>query len=140
MKQALGLALLSLGYLVIAYATKGVEPGVKISMFWLVALYFIHTIGELALSPIGLSMVNKLAPARLASLLMGVWLMSNAAANIFSGKLAALLPDGNGQAQSFLGFKIETLDDFFMLFAVMSGVAALALFALCPKLKKMMED
>ena len=139
-KQALGLASLSLGYLVIAYATKGVEPGVKISMFWLVALYFIHTIGELALSPIGLSMVNKLAPARLASLLMGVWLMSNAAANIFSGKLAALLPDGNGQAQSFLGYKIETLDDFFMLFAVMSGVAALALFALCPKLKKMMED
>lgn len=139
-KQAIGLCLLALGYFVIAFATKGVEPGVKISMFWLVALYFIHTLGELSLSPIGLSMVNKLSPARLASLLMGVWFMSNAASNILAGKLATLLPEGNGKVQSFLGIEIATLDDFFMLFAIMAGVAAIALFALCPKLNKMMED
>ena len=94
MKQALGLMLLALGYVVIAFAVRDQEPGVKVSMFWLIALYFIHTIGELSLSPIGLSMVNQLAPARFASLLMGVWFMSNAASNILAGKLAALLPTG----------------------------------------------
>jgi POT family proton-dependent oligopeptide transporter len=108
-------------------------------MFWLMALYFIHTLGELSLSPIGLSMVNKLSPARLASLLMGVWFMSNAASNILAGKLAALLPTGNGEVQSFLGYRIETLDQFFMLFAIMAGVAAVLLFCLCPLLKKMMK-
>ena len=132
-KQAIGLLLLAIGYLVISFATKGVEPGVKVSMFWLVTLYFIHTIGELSLSPIGLSMVNKLAPAHLASLLMGVWFMSNAASNILAGKLATLLPDTTAEnpvAKSFMGIEIASLDEFFLLFAVMAGVASLLLFAL----------
>ncbi len=137
-KQALGLAFLSLGYVVIAYATAGVSDGVKVSMFWLLALYFIHTLGELSLSPIGMSMVNQLSPARFATLLMGVWFMSNAASNILAGNLAALLPTG-GEPKSFLGFEVATLNDFFILFAVMSGVAAVLLFALCPVLKKMMK-
>lgn len=138
-KQAIGLLLLSVGYFVIAFATKGIEPGVKVSMFWLLALYFIHTIGELSLSPIGLSMVNKLSPAHLASLLMGVWFMSNAASNILAGNLATLLPVDGQPAKSFLGIRIETLDEFFMLFALMSGAAAVLLFCLCPMLKKMMK-
>lgn len=138
-KQAIGLALLSLGYVVIAFATKDVDAGTKVSMFWLMALYFIHTIGELSLSPIGLSMVNQLSPARFASLLMGVWFMSNAASNILAGNLATLLPDGSGTPKSFMGYEVATLNDFFTLFAVMAGVAAILLFALCPLLKKMMK-
>ena len=73
-KQAIGLLLLSLGYLVICFAVKDVQPGVKVSLIWLTGLYFIHTMGEIALSPIGLSMVNKLTPIRFASLMMGIWL------------------------------------------------------------------
>jgi POT family proton-dependent oligopeptide transporter len=138
-KQSIGLLLLAIGYLIISFATKDLAPGVKVSMFWLLTLYFIHTLGELSLSPIGLSMVTKLSPAHLASLLMGVWFMSNAASNILAGKLAALLPVEGQPAQSFLGFEIATLDQFFMLFAVMSGVAAVLLFCLCPLLKKMMK-
>jgi POT family proton-dependent oligopeptide transporter len=84
---------LALGYLVIALGVKGLEPGVKVSMMWLVSLYTIHTFGELCLSPIGLSMVNKLAPVKFASLLMGVWFLSTAAANKFAGTLAALYPE-----------------------------------------------
>ena len=137
-KQAIGLALLAIGYVVIAVATYGVEPGQKVSMWWLFALYFIHTMGELCLSPIGLSMVNKLSPARLASLLMGVWFMSNAAANILAGMLATLLPEGD-QTKSFCGFEITNLTEFFGLFAVMAGVASIVLFALCPLLKRMMK-
>ncbi|RDI15869.1 peptide MFS transporter [Flavobacterium sp. AG291] len=92
-KQAIGLFLLALGYLVIAFGVKGLEPGVKVSMMWLLSLYTIHTLGELCLSPIGLSMVNKLAPVKFASLLMGVWFLSTAAANKFAGTLSGLYPE-----------------------------------------------
>jgi POT family proton-dependent oligopeptide transporter len=70
-KMALGLALVALGYVVIAIAVKGLGMSDKVSMWWLIGLYIIHSIGELCLSPIGLSMVSKLAPLRLSSLLMG---------------------------------------------------------------------
>ena len=92
-KQAMGLFLLAMGYLVIAFGVKGIDPSTKLSMVWLVSLYTIHTFGELCLSPIGLSMVNKLAPVKLASLLMGVWFLSTAAANKFAGTLSALYPE-----------------------------------------------
>jgi POT family proton-dependent oligopeptide transporter len=92
-KQALGLFLLAIGYLVIAFGVKGIDPSTKVSMGWLVSLYTIHTFGELCLSPIGLSMVNKLSPARLASLLMGVWFLSTASANKFAGTLSSLYPE-----------------------------------------------
>jgi POT family proton-dependent oligopeptide transporter len=92
-KQSLGLALLAIGYLYIAYGVKDVAPWTKVSMIWLVGLYFIHTVGELCLSPIGLSMVVKLSPVRFTSLLMGVWFMSTATANKFAGTLSALYPE-----------------------------------------------
>jgi len=92
-KQAIGLFLLAIGYLVIAFGVKGIDPSTKLSMGWLVSLYTIHTFGELCLSPIGLSMVNKLAPVKLASLLMGVWFLSTAAANKFAGTLSSLYPE-----------------------------------------------
>ncbi|MEY4111488.1 MAG: hypothetical protein RLZZ46_1844 [Bacteroidota bacterium] len=92
-KQSLGLAFLALGYFYIAMGVDGVQPWEKVSMVWLVGLYLIHTIGELCLSPIGLSMVVKLAPTRFASLLMGVWFMSTATANKFAGDLSALYPE-----------------------------------------------
>ena len=138
-KQAIGLLLLAIGYAIIAFGTNGLEDGQKASMWWLFALYFIHTIGELSLSPIGLSMVNKLSPIHLASLLMGVWFMSNAASNILAGKLATLLPTAEQPVHSFLGYQITNLTDFFTLFAVMAGAAAILLFSLCPLLKKMMK-
>ena len=201
-KQSMGLFMLSIGYLVIALGVKGLEPGVKVSMLWLVGLYTIHTLGELALSPIGLSMVNKLAPLKFASLLMGVWFLSTSAANKFAGQLSTLYPEpvvaiqtveqierdqnvvlfpegfkkdsqkvgvvavipmekiqltaitNDAQrlsvkksvetnlvenAKSFLGFKVVTLYDFFMLFVVMSGAAAVVLFILSRKLLTMMH-
>jgi POT family proton-dependent oligopeptide transporter len=92
-KQSIGLFLLALGYLIIAVGVKGLEPGVKVSMMWLITLYMIHTFGELCLSPIGLSMVTKLAPVRFASLLMGVWFLSTATANKFAGDLSKLYPE-----------------------------------------------
>lgn len=138
-KQSLGLFLLAVGYLVIAFGVRGIEPGVKVSIMWLTGLYFIHTMGELCLSPIGLSMVNKLSPVRFASLLMGVWYMSTASANKFAGTLSSFYPEAGKAAKSFLGFPIENLFDFFMLFVVMAGVASVILFLLSGFLKKMMS-
>lgn len=61
----------------------------KAALSWLVLTYFFHTIGELCLSPVGLSVVTKLAPVKLASMLMGVWMLSSFVANIIGGFIAA---------------------------------------------------
>jgi len=175
-KMAMGLLLLAAGYVVIAFGVKGVSPSVKVSMLWLTSMYAFHTWGELCLSPIGLSLVSKLAPVKFTSLLMAVWFMANAAANVLVGKLSALYPPGpheigeaakaginlegilSGSIQptaaqlaqlnekgipyefkSFLGFQIHNLYEFFMLFAIMAGIAALLLFLLTRLLSKMMH-
>ncbi len=143
-KMAIGLALVALGYVVIAFAVYGLGALDKVSMFWLIALYVIHTMGELCLSPIGLSMVSKLSPLRFSSLLMGTWFLANAAANKFAGTLSALIP-GTGEAgqgaktTNFIGFEITSLFDFFLVFIVMCGIAAVILFGMSRWLEKKMH-
>jgi proton-dependent oligopeptide transporter, POT family len=136
-KQAMGLMFLSLGYVVIAVGVMDVGA-VKVSMMWLIALYFLHTVGELCLSPIGLSLVNKLAPARFASLLMGTWFLANATANKFAGTLSSYYPEA-GKVTSFAGYKMANIFDFFVLFIILSGAASIILFFLSKKLLKMMH-
>lgn len=175
-KQALGLALIALGYLIIATQVKDLGTAGKIGIIWLIILYLLHTWGELCLSPIGLSLVAKLAPKRFASLLMGVWFLGNAAGYALTGTLGALLPptgdkyaaasekgidlkavlDGTATLTSdqaaflaeqkiattyptFAGFTITNLFDFFMVFVILCGVAAILLYALTPLLKRMMH-
>ncbi len=95
-KFSIGLALLGFGFLFMIGAAMAASEGGKASMFWLVGAYFFHTIGELCLSPIGLSMVTKLAPLRLASLLMGVWFAFVGVANFVAGIVGSLIGiDGN---------------------------------------------
>ncbi len=137
-KMALGLLFMALGYLWIAYGVKNVRPGIKVSMIWLTILYALHTCGELCLSPIGLSLVNKLSPVKFASLLMAVWFTANAFGNKLAGSLSALYPE-NGKTTSFLGYHISNLYDFFMFFVFMAGLAALILFLLSKKLQSMMN-
>jgi len=91
-KQAIGLWLLSLGFLIIAFQVKDIGVSGKIGVIWLIVMYLFHTLGELCLSPIGLSLVAKLAPVRFSSLLMGVWFLANAAGYALAGTLGALLP------------------------------------------------
>lgn len=146
-KMAIGLALVALGYVLIAIAVKGLGMADKVSMWWLFGLYIIHSMGELCLSPIGLSMVSKLAPLRLSSLLMGTWFLANAAANKFAGTLSALIPPTPDPAStepvvypSFVGFQITNLYEFFMVFIIMTGIAAGILFFLSSWLQKMMKE
>jgi POT family proton-dependent oligopeptide transporter len=86
-KFALALFFLALGFLCMVGAVleQGGDVTVKTSMLWLVGAFFFHTLGELCLSPIGLSLVTKLAPLRLASLMMGAWFGFNAIANYVAG-------------------------------------------------------
>ncbi len=91
-KMGIGMLFLGGGFLFMlaAVAQRGgdtTDTTVKAGLIWLIATYLFHTIGELCLSPIGLSMVTKLAPLKLASLFMGVWFCSNFLANVISGFL-----------------------------------------------------
>jgi POT family proton-dependent oligopeptide transporter len=86
-KFAMALFFLALGFVCMigAVMEQGGDLSVKTSMLWLVGAFFFHTLGELCLSPIGLSLVTKLAPLRLASLMMGAWFGFNAIANYVAG-------------------------------------------------------
>ncbi|HEX2607847.1 MAG TPA: peptide MFS transporter [Flavisolibacter sp.] len=136
-KMALGLLLLALGYWWIAYGVSTASSGAKVSMIWLFGMYALHTWGELSLSPIGLSLVNKLSPLKFSSLLMAVWFLSNAAGNKLAGVLSSLFP--GEKPTSFLGYQMKDTYDFFMLFVFMGGIAALILFLLSKRLKRMMH-
>ena len=137
-KMALGLFLLSLGFVVLVIGAKIADTGVKVSPLWLVAAYTLHTFGELSLSPIGLSMVTKLSPVKFASLLMGVWFLANAAANWLAGMLSTLYPEP-GTTTHLLGFEISNLSHFFTIFVIMALIASVILFALHKVLLKMMH-
>jgi POT family proton-dependent oligopeptide transporter len=83
-KFAMGLVLLGAGFVVLAWGSTHVDPG-KVGMQWLVVTYFFHTVGELCLSPVGLSSMTKLAPKRLVGQMMGTWFMGAALGNLFAG-------------------------------------------------------
>ncbi len=175
-KQAIGLGLIALSYFIIAYNVKDLGNSGLLGIKWLILLYLIQTFAELCLSPIGLSLVGKLSPKRFASLLFGVFFLSNAAGYALAGSLGALIPatgDKFNKAKElgidlqgvldktitatpeqlqlldtnqisatnpvFAGFEIHNLYEFFMVFVVLTGIAAIILFLLTPLLRKMMH-
>jgi proton-dependent oligopeptide transporter, POT family len=87
-KFALGLVLLGVGFLVMAGASTLVAHGEKVWPTWLIATFLIHSIGELCLSPVGLSSVTKLAPRRLVGQMMGVWFLATSLGNLIAGLIA----------------------------------------------------
>ena len=99
-KFAMGLGFLALGFLFMigAVLEQGGDTTVKTSMFWLVGAFLFHTLGELCLSPIGLSMVTKLAPLRLASLMMGAWFGFVALANYAAGMIGSFVGEAGPMA------------------------------------------
>ncbi|MBS1652609.1 MAG: peptide MFS transporter [Bacteroidetes bacterium] len=112
-KQAFGLALIALSYFIIAHNVKDLGNNGLLGIWWLVLLYFIQTCGELCLSPIGLSLVGKLSPKRFASLLYGVFFLSNAAGYALAGTLGSILPatgDKYKKAQE-LGIDLQAVLD-----------------------------
>jgi len=125
MKMVIGLFLLGAGFLFMVLGARGADQGLRVSWIWLMAAYLFHTLGELCLSPIGLSYVTKVAPARFASLMMGVWFLSNAVANKIGGTIASMVE------------KIPTLTQFYTIFVISSFAAAVGLLLCVPLLKRL---
>jgi POT family proton-dependent oligopeptide transporter len=88
-KFSLGLIGVGLGFAILVPAARSAESGQLVSPMWLIATYLLHTWGELCLSPVGLSSMTKLAPARAAGLMMGVWFLGSSVGNFIGGRLAS---------------------------------------------------
>jgi POT family proton-dependent oligopeptide transporter len=86
-KFTLGLVFVAAGFGILVFAAKQAEQGVLVSPLWLTATYLLHTIGELCLSPVGLSAMTKLAPARIGGLTMGVWFLATSVGNYLGGRV-----------------------------------------------------
>jgi len=123
-KMGIGTFLLGLGYIVMIVAAISIPEGEKGSLFWLIGATFIVTFGELYLSPIGLSLVTKMAPARMVSMLMGVWFLSSFLGNTLSG---------------ILGSFYETMgkSNFFTMLVAIAFVSAFLFFILNKPLQKL---
>lgn len=125
-KFVLGLVLLALSFALMVPAAALTASG-KVSPLWLVALFFVQTLGELCLSPVGLSTMTKLAPARLTGVALGVWFLGAAWGNKLAGIVGAgYTPDADG------------LQRFFLVQAGMVAAAALMLMVMVPWIKRLM--
>jgi len=129
-KYALGLIIMGIGFGLLAFGSAGIEGGMKVSMMWLVFAYLFHTLGELCLSPVGLSYVSKLVPGRMIALMFGMWYLAIAIGN----KLAAVL---GGQIENIT--EQYDLSTFFLIFTIVPFVAGALIFLLNPVLKKLMH-
>ncbi len=125
-KFTIGLFFAGIAFVVIAFAAS-IAGGGRVSPMWLVAVYFLQTIGELCLSPVGLSTVTKLSPGRMVGLMLGVWFLSISIGSYIAG-LTTRLFEGNDTAVLVRGFGI---------FAGITLVAAMILLVLTPLIKKM---
>lgn len=129
-KYGLGLIIMAIGFGLLAWGSHGVQEGVKVSMLWLILAYLFHTLGELCLSPVGLSYVSKLVPARMIAFMFGMWYIAIAIGN----KLAAIL---GGQIENIT--EQYDLSTFFLIFTIVPAVAGVLVMMLNPVLKKLMH-
>ena len=132
-KFALGLTLLGLGFVILAVGALSIPDGAEtasVSMFWLIAAYLLHTLGELCISPVGLSYVSKLSPGRLVGLMFGVFFVANFIANFAGGLTASKIEPIAEQ----IG-----LSGFFFIFAAVPIGAAVVLLLISGWMKRMMH-
>ncbi|MAM23693.1 peptide MFS transporter [Croceibacter atlanticus] len=132
-KFAMGLILVGIGFAALAYGSMDIPLGAKtasVSMIWLVLAFLLHTLGELCLSPVGLSYVSKLAPVRLVGLMFGIWFISNFLAGVIGGWTASFMDpilDEHG------------LSTFFLIFTLIPIGAGIIMVLISPIIKRMMH-
>lgn len=134
-KFAMGLILLGIGFGILAFGASAIPQGseagaVRVSLMWLILAYLFHTLGELVLSPVGLSYVSKLAPAKLVGMMFGLWFTASAIANFLGGITASFI-DKISEAYS--------LSVFFLIFFFIPILAGIVLIILTPMIKKKMH-
>lgn len=140
-KFALGLVQVGLGFFVLVWGTQFAGPDFRVPLVFLAVLYLLHTTGELFLSPVGLSMVTKLSPARVVGLMMGVWFLSSSLAHILAGiiaqqtssdTIAGVVVNPAAQLQAYVSV--------FTAVGILGVAVGLLLLLLSPILKKWMGD
>jgi POT family proton-dependent oligopeptide transporter len=122
-KMGIGCFIMGASFLVLMYIANGMAETDKVNFLWLVASTFLLTLGELYLSPVGLSLVTKVAPVKVASMMMGVWFLANFLGNYLAGYLGMF-------------YASMTKVSFFMMLMVLAMAAAAAIFALQKPLKR----
>jgi POT family proton-dependent oligopeptide transporter len=126
-KFGIGLLFVGAGFAILVVAASLAAHGVKVAPYWLVVTYLLHTFGELSLSPVGLSATTKLAPARVAGLMMGVWFLGISVGNFIGGRLSSL-------------YGSMPLPELFGAIGAVGIVAGLVMFALTPPIKRLMGE
>ena len=126
-KFGLGLVFVGAGFAVLIVAAQLAEQGIQVSPMWLTVTYLLHTIGELCLSPVGLSAMTKLAPARIGGLMMGVWFLATAVGNYIGGRVSAF-------------YEAWALPNLFGAVAAFAIAAGFIMFALVPPIRRMMRE
>jgi POT family proton-dependent oligopeptide transporter len=127
-KFSLGLLFVGMGAAVVAVASLSIVGGSKVGPWWLLGVYMLQTIGEICLYPVGLSTTTKLAPHRLAGLMMGIWFLSISFGNFAAGMAAGYFESGSQEALVSLFSKV----------AAVPIIAGLILLALTPSIRKLM--
>ncbi|MFK5959404.1 MAG: peptide MFS transporter [Lutibacter sp.] len=132
-KYAIGLFFLAIGFAFLAYGATGIPQGAKtasVSIIWLILAYLFHTLGELCVSPVGLSYVSKLVPPRMIAFMFGVWYLALAIGNKTSGKMGSMIDDITNK------YDIST---FFLIFTFVPIIIGVIALLLTPVLKKLMH-
>lgn len=133
MKNGFGMILLGIGFGVLAYGSSAIPTGAKVasvSMLWLIFAYFFHTMGELFISPVGLSYVSKLVPGRMIAIMFGIWYLALAIGNKIAGTMGGMIDQITAK---------YSMSTFFLIFTLIPIGIGLLVMLLTPLLKKLMH-
>lgn len=132
-KNGFGMILLGIGFAVLAYGSSTIPQGAKVasvSLMWLVFAYFFHTMGELFISPVGLSYVSKLVPGRMIAIMFGIWYLAIAIGNKIAGTLGGMIDEITSQ---------YSMTTFFLIFTFIPIGLGLLIMMMTPLMKKLMH-
>jgi len=133
MKNGLGMILLGIGFAALAYGSSSIPSGAKVasvSMIWLILAYFFHTMGELFISPVGLSYVSKLVPGRMIGIMFGIWYLAIAIGNKIAGTMGGMIDKITAQ---------YSMSTFFLIFTLIPVGLGIFIMLLTPIIKKLMH-
>ena len=139
-KFSIGIILVGLGFLALVYGMRSSE-GLQTGVFWIILIYLLHTLGELCLSPVGLSSVTKLSPQRIVGFMMGMWFFASAAGNYVAGLIArATASDSSGVSNDVFDLtQKQSFMDVYTDVGLMAIGCGIFLAILTPFLKKLMH-
>lgn len=139
-KFGIAIVLVGLGFGALVFGIKSTADGAKIAMIWLVLAYFFHTLGELCLSPVGLSSVTKLAPEKIVGFMMGVWFLATAASEFIAAILANIAKlDTNGGEVADVSVAVAAYENLFSSLFYAGLIIGGFLLMISPFVKKLMH-